>query len=359
MEYMGFSITAGELAERIGAVVEGDAGVELYVIRRPEDAGVGALVYIEGPREAAKLEGRRFSAAIVSRTARVEGAPALLRCENPKAAFAAALRIFYPPEVFEGGVHPTAVVEPGAVVYRTAAVGANCYVGAGALVEGAVVWPNCYIGRNVKIGEKCVLHPGVAVLDRCELGKRVILHSGVVIGADGFGYVREEGMHIKVPQVGNVVLEDDVEIGANSAVDRATLGTTRVGRGTKIDNLVQVGHNVTIGSDCVICGSVGISGSVEIGDGVIMGGQVGVSDHVRIGDGCILGGRTAVIENVPARSFYSGFPARPHRRTMKIFSALDKLPDLLPAIERLLEEHMKDNPGAQGAAPEPEKKQNK
>lgn len=342
MEYMGTSITAAELAEKIGAALVGDGGVKIFGIRRPEDAEAGAVVYAEKPKDILKLEGRKFSAVICSKAARVPGAPALLRCDNPKAGFAAAMRFFYPPETFEGGVHPSAVIEDGAVVYPSASVGANCFVGAGSLLEaGAALRPNCYVGRNVKIGENCVLYPNVTVLDRCELGKRVILHSGVVIGADGFGYVREEGMHVKVPQVGNVALEDDVEIGANSAVDRATLGTTRVGRGTKIDNLVQVGHNVTIGNDCVICGSVGISGSVEIGDNVVMGGQVGVSDHVKIGGGCILGGRTAVLEDIPDKSFYSGFPARPHRRTMKIFSALDKLPDLLPEIERLIEERKK------------------
>jgi len=330
-------ITAKELAVIVRGEIEGDPSVSINSIRPPEDAGEGCVVFIDRTRDAKQVLNRRPAAIICSKAADIDsGSTTLIRCKDPRFAFGLAMRHFFPPEEFEGFVHPSAIIEEGAVVYPSAHVGASCTVLAGSMVgDGTVIWPGCFIGRNVTIGEKSVLHPSVTVLDRCRIGKRVILHSGVVIGGDGFGYLQDEGVHVKIPQVGNVEIGDNVEIGANSAVDRATLGSTVIGRVTKIDNLVQVGHNCKIGENCIICGAVGISGSVEIGDGAVLAGQVGISDHVKIGKGAILGGRSGVYEEIPPGVFYSGFPARPHRQTMKLFSLLDRLPELAAKIDKL------------------------
>lgn len=330
-----------ELAELIGCEIEGgNPNSDILGMSPLDEIKDGSLVFLEKTKDAEMLKRGRPAAIICSKAAKVEaGGAALLRADNPRVAFVRAMRQIYKPEEFEPEIHATAVVEDGAVVAPTAYVGANCFVGAGSMVgDRAIMRPGSHVGRNSTIGEGCLLHPNSTVLDRVELGKRVILHSGSVVGSDGFGYVQDEGVHMKVPQVGKVIIGDDVEIGANSAVDRATLGATVIGRGTKIDNQVQIGHNVKIGEYCLICGSVGISGSCEIGNGVVLAGQVGVSDHVKIGDRAILGGKTGVSDDIPPGVLYSGFPARPHRRTMKIFSALDKLPEIVEKVERMKEE---------------------
>ncbi|MFA6448416.1 MAG: UDP-3-O-(3-hydroxymyristoyl)glucosamine N-acyltransferase [bacterium] len=328
-------ITVNELAVRIGGEVEGDGAREVHGICALSEIQESCVTYLEKQRDEGMLEGAKPAAVICSRAVAIKG-QTLIRAANPKLAFALALEMLYPPRKYAAGAHPSAVIESGAVVDSTASIGPNCYVGEGAHIgANAVLCANVVVVAGAAIGADCVLKPNVTVLESCELGERVILHSGVVIGADGFGYVQDQGINRKVPQVGRVVIEDDVEIGANSAVDRATLGATRIGRGTKIDNLVQVGHNVRIGEDCILCGSAGISGSCELGDRVVLGGQAGVSDHIKIGSGVMIGGKTGVIADIPAGAFYSGFPARPHRENMKMMSALKKLPDILEKLEEL------------------------
>lgn len=336
-------MTIKELAERIGGEVEGDAGREALGVCSLDEIRDGCVVFIEKQKDdGGLLAGKDLSAVICSKTAQIEG-QTLIRCANPKMAFALALGVFHPPHKPAPGVHPTAVVEEGAEVDPAASVGPNCFVGAGAKIgAGAVLRANVVVGPRAVVGKDCLLHPNVTVLDECVLGDRVILHSGVVIGADGFGFVEEGGRRTKVPQVGRVIVEDDVEIGANSAVDRATMGETRIGRGTKIDNLVQVGHNVHIGEDCVLCGEVGISGSCRIGSRVILGGQAGVSDHIKIGDNVLIGGKTGVIADIPSGVFYSGFPARPHRENMKMHALLKKLPEIISRLEQFIGEEKKD-----------------
>ncbi len=326
-------ITAGELSEIVRGELEGNDEKLVKGISSLDDAAMDTVVYVEKQKDAWKLDRRKPAAVICSRALKLEGHN-LIRCKDTRLSFGLAMRYFFPPEEHIGGIHPTAVVEEGAAVAPDASIGAHCFIGAGTGIgAGTVIHPGCHIGQNVSIGKDCLLHPNVTVLDRCKIGERVILHSGCVIGADGFGYVNDDGFQMKVPQVGNVCVEDDVEVGANTTIDRATLGTTRIGRGTKIDNLVQIGHNCNIGENCIICGQVGFSGSCTIGDGVILAGQVGISDHITIGEGAILGGKSGVYENVPEKVFYSGFPARPHRQTMRILSLLEKLPELAAKID--------------------------
>lgn len=327
--------TVRELAERIGGAVEGDPGRVVAGVCPLADIRKDCVTFLEKQRDAGTLEGKAPAAVICTRAAKVEG-QTLIRSDNVKLSFALAVEFFHPYKKPPAGVHPAATVDPTAMVDPSAAVGPNCCVAAGAKIgAGTVLTANVFIGSGAVVGRDCLIYPGVNVLDHCEIGDRVILHSGVVIGADGFGYVWDGERHRKVPQAGRVVVEDEVEIGANSAVDRATLGITKIGRGTKIDNLVQVGHNVQVGEHCIICGCVGISGSAEIGNRAVLGGQVGVSDHVKIGDGAILGGKSGVTDDVPAGAFYSGFPARPHRETMKTLSALKKLPNIIEKLKSL------------------------
>jgi len=326
-------ITVGELAEKIGGEVQGEHTRRVTGVCSLSDVERDCVTFLNSQRDAVLLEGKNPAAVICGRTMRVSGFT-LIRADNPKLAFALAIDFFHPREKPAPGIHPSAVVDAGAFVDDSATVGPNCCVVRGAKIgAGTVLTANVYIGANAVVGRDCLLYPNVCLLERCEIGDNVVLHSGVVIGSDGFGFVRDGRKYIKVPQVGRVVIGDGVEIGANSVVDRATLGATLIGRGTKIDNLVQIGHNVEIGEDVIICGCVGISGSARIGDRVILGGQAGVSDHVKIGDDAILGARAGVVDNVPPGAFYSGFPARPHRENMKSISAVNRLPEIIKKLE--------------------------
>lgn len=332
-------ITVEELAKKIGGTVDGDCCVVVAGISDIEDVRDGCAVYVENAYSAARLVGKNPAVVICGEGLKLEGFN-LIRVKNPKVGFAQALAVFHPSKMPPKGIHPSAVVEEGARVDASASVGALCFVGRGAEIGAeAVISSSCHVGEDARIGEGCLLHPGVRVLDGCVLGRRVILNSNVVIGGDGFGFAQDGGRHVKVPQVGNVVIEDDVEIGANSAVDRATIGSTVIGSGTKIDNLVQVGHNVKIGKNCILCGQAGLSGSCVLEDGVVLAGQVGVGDHIRIGAGSILGGKAGVATDIPPGVFYSGFPARPHTETLRIFSTLKRLPKIAKDVDKLMKIH--------------------
>ncbi|MEW6201062.1 MAG: UDP-3-O-(3-hydroxymyristoyl)glucosamine N-acyltransferase [bacterium] len=329
-------IALGEIAERVGGRVEGDAGVEVSGICSIDDLREGHVVFLEKGRDAARIEGKPLAGVICAPDAQVKGHN-LIRAEAPRIAFAQLLALFHPQTKPEQGIHPAAFVHESAVIGRGVSIGACAVVEADAHIgDDAVIHPSAYIGKRASVGNGCVIYPMTCVLHDCVLGDRVILHSGVVIGADGFGYVKDGERHRKIPQVGNVVIEDDVEIGANSAVDRATIGSTVIGSGTKIDNQVQVGHNVRVGRNCIICGQAGIAGSCIIGDSVTIAGQAGISDHITIGANAIIGGSAGVITNVPDNSFYSGFPARPHREAMKLLSSVQKLPEMEKKIDEIL-----------------------
>jgi len=329
-------ITLGEIAERIGGTLEGDAGVEVSGICSIDDLREGHVVLLEKGRDAGKVEGKPLAGVICAPGAQVKGHN-LIRTEATRVAFAQLLALFHPQTKPEPGIHPAAVVHESAVIGSDVSIGACAVIDADARIgDDTVIHPSAYIGARVSVGNGCVIYPMTCVLHNCVIGNRVILHSGVVIGADGFGYVKDGERHRKIPQAGNVVIEDDVEIGANSAVDRATIGSTVIGSGTKIDNQVQVGHNVKVGKNCIICGQVGIAGSCVIGDSVTIAGQAGISDHITIGSNVIIGGSAGVITNVPDNSFYSGFPARPHREAMKLLSAVQKLPEMEKKINEIL-----------------------
>ncbi|MBV8856905.1 MAG: UDP-3-O-(3-hydroxymyristoyl)glucosamine N-acyltransferase [Acidobacteria bacterium] len=334
--------TVAELAALFGgrAVKGGDA-----VVRRVssiEAAGAGDLAFVEDEKLFGAAGACRASCVIVPEGAagKLEGfGGAVVEAARPKLAFALAAEVLHPPRRMEGHVHPTAAVAEGAQLGEGVYVGAGASVGEGArLGSGTQVHSNCVVGRGVNVGRDCVLRPNVVLYEGVTLGDRVVLHAGVVVGADGFGYVRDaEGVYHKFPQVGAVVIEDDVEVGANSCIDRGALGTTRVGRGSKIDNLVQVGHNVQIGPHCILVGQTGLAGSCRLGTGVVLGGQTAVRDHVRIGDGAMAAARSAIAEDVDPNTIVSGMPALPHRQSLREQAALRRLPDVVVQLRKLQE----------------------
>ncbi|HEV8629776.1 MAG TPA: UDP-3-O-(3-hydroxymyristoyl)glucosamine N-acyltransferase, partial [Thermoanaerobaculia bacterium] len=265
----------------------------------------------------------------------------LLICADPAWALGELLRLFHPAPDVAPGIHPTAVVAASAAIDPGAAVGPLVVVGEESRVEaGAVLHAGVVVGARCRIGPGTVIYPRAVLYDDTELGARVIVHAGAVLGADGFGFAPRGGALVKVPQVGRVVVEDDVEIGANSAIDRATLEETRIGAGSKLDNLVQVGHNVRLGKGCVICGQAGIAGSTRLGDGVVLAGQAGVGGHLEVGDGAQVAAKSAALQSVPAGAKLAGIPGVPLAEWRRQVSLLPRLAELFRRVRRL--EHKRD-----------------
>lgn len=327
----------GDLAAALGCRLEGDAAAEILRVRPLEEAGEGDLAFAADARRAGALEACRASAVILP-----PGPPrprgAALRTPNPYLAFARALTLLLPDERPAPGIDPTAAVAPGAQLAPGVAVGPLAVIEEGAVVgEGTVVGPLVSIGRRAVVGRGCRLDPHAVLLPDVVVGDRVIIGPGAVIGGDGFGYAKDGSRYVKIPQRGRVVLEDDVEVGANATIDRATLGETRIGRGTKVDNLVIVAHNVRIGADCIIVGQAGISGSTTVGARVTLAAQAGIVGHVRIGDDVTVGGQSGVTKDIPAGSVVLGSPAAPHMVFKRGVAAVNRLPALHQAVRRLEE----------------------
>lgn len=269
---------------------------------------------------------------------KLDGRP-VIRVENPRAAFAALLELFRAPEEIERVINPLAYIAPTAKIGNNVAVQPFAVIEDGAEIgDGSIIYPHVYVGKRVKIGTDCIVYPSVTIREDCVLGNRVILQAGSVIGGDGFGYVTQNGKHSKVLQTGNVVLQDDVEIGNNTCIDRATVDSTIVGKGTKIDNLVHLGHNDILGENCLVVAHVGISGSVTVGNNVTFAGQVGTVGHITIGDNCVFGGKTGITNNIPANSFMAGFPAMPHKEWLRQEANLRKIGDLIKRVKNLEKE---------------------
>ena len=326
-----------DLAAATGCRLDGAADIEIRGVLSLEQAGPADLSFVARKDYLARLADSRAAAVIVGEDWGPVDRPAL-RTRNPYLALARALAIVYPPAVPAPGVHPTAVVAPEASVSPLATVGPLCVVGRGTSIGAhTVLEGQVAVGTDVRIGSHCRLAPQVVLRDGVALGDRVIIHSGAVIGADGFGYAREGTGYLKIPQVGRVVIEDDVEVGANTTIDRATLGETRIGRGTKIDNQVQIAHNVQVGADTIIVAQVGISGSTRIGSRVTIAGQVGVVDHVEIGDDVIVGAQAGVSKDIPSRSVVLGAPAVPHQEFKRQLAAVARLPEMRRLVQALEE----------------------
>ena len=329
-----------ELATRLGCELRGDGDVEISGVAGIDEAGSGDLTFVANRRYAGRL-GATKAAAVVLGPGHETALPCLV-ADNPYLTFARAvalIRVFPRPDP---GVDPSARVDPTAVLGPDVHVGPLCVVGPGVRIGArTVVHPHVVLYPGVEIGEDCLLHSAVQVRERCRLGDRVVVQNGAIIGADGFGFARDgEGRYHKFPQVGIVVVEDDVEIGALTAIDRAALGETRIGRGCKLDNLVQIGHSVTLGEHSVLAGQVGIAGSSRIGRGVTLAGQVGVAGHLEIGEGAVATAQTGIPGSVAAGAVVSGYPAIENRAWLKASAVFAKLPELqrrLRELERRLE----------------------
>ncbi len=329
-----------ELADLVGGKVIGDDTVEIRGVASIEEARQGDITFLAHPRYRSHLAACQASAIIAGHgvAAAAPGSDSsFLEVADPYVAFARILQLFHPPPRYDGQVSPQATIHPTATLGAGVTVFPYVYVGKSVKVNrGTVLFPGVFLGDGVEVGEDCVLYPHVTVREGCRLGNRVILHAGVVIGADGFGYAGAGPGRVKIPQVGTVEIEDDVEIGANTTVDRATLGRTIIGRGSKIDNLVQIAHNVVVGEHTVIAAQTGIAGSSRIGREVILAGQVGVVNHVEIGDRVIIGPQSGIPHSIPPGAALSGgVPAIPHREWLKVMTILPRLPELWNAVRRL------------------------
>lgn len=317
-----------ELAQWVDGTVVGNGETEISGVGAIEDARAGEITFIADPRHLPKLGETKASAVIVSREVTQADRP-LLCVTNPHLAFAKILTLFFEKPYRPKGIDSNAWISPTAKLGKDLTLYPFVYVGDRCLIGDRVtLYPGVYVGEDAAVGEDSILYPNVSVYPGALVGKRVVLHSGVVIGSDGFGYVKEGKKNVKIPQVGTVEIEDDVELGANTTVDRATLGKTIIRRGTKIDNLVQVAHNVVIGEDSILCAQAGISGSTKIGSNVTLAGQVGVVDHVEIGDNVIVGAQAGVTHNLPGNQGYVGSPALPHREFLRSNAVFPKLPEM-------------------------------
>lgn len=330
------TFTTGQLAEKLGGQVVGDPGVALTGFAPADSAKAGELTFAENETYFARADQSAAAAVLVAGDFTSTNGKTLIRVANARVAFAQVLPVFFPEPVFAPGIHPSAVVAASAQVDPTAHIGPNCVLGERVKVgPGVVLQAGNFVGDDSVLGESSRLFPNVTLYTRSVLGRRVRIHSGTVVGADGFGYVFDQGQHRKVPQVGSVIIHDDVEIGANVTIDRAALGATVIGKGTKIDNLVQIAHNVTIGEHCIIVAQVGIAGSTKIGSYTTIAGQVGITGHLRIGDKVTIAAQSGVMNHIPEGQKWMGSPAQPDRIAKRQLLAVERLPELLRRVSEL------------------------
>lgn len=318
----------------------GDGSIRLGGFAPADTARPGDLTFAENEAYFARAEQSAASAILVAGEW-ASTTKALIRVPDARIAFAKVLPLFHPEPVFAPGIHPTALVAPTADVDGSAHIGPYCVIGEGARIAARTVLEALvHVGTGVRIGEDARFYPRVTVYPRSQIGNRVVVHAGAVIGSDGYGYVTDGGVHRKIPQVGNVVIGDDVEIGANVTIDRGALGSTMIGKGTKIDNLVQVGHNVVVGEHCLVVAQVGIAGSTRLGSYVTLAGQAGIAGHLKIGSQVLVAAQSGVMHDIPDKGRWMGSPARPDWQMKRQLIAMDRLPDLLKRIadlERRLE----------------------
>ena len=329
-------MTLGELARRLECPVEGDSGIEIQRVAKIETAGPGDVTFLANPKYAAALASTKASAVIAG--ANADDAPcAVIRSATPYLTFARAAQALSPERRPEPGVHPRAWVDAEAVVDPTASIGPFAAIGAGVRIGArTIIHPHAVVGADSVIGADCLIHANVSIRERCTLDARVIVQNGAVIGSDGYGFAqRPDGSHEKIPQTAPVMIEDDVEIGANTTIDRPAIGETRIKAGTKIDNLVQIAHGVVLGRHVLLAAQVGIAGSTVIGDHVTFGGQVGVGGHLTIGDRVKAVGQSGITNSVAADGFVSGYPAIPNHEWRRSSAVFRKLPEMRRQLRNL------------------------
>jgi UDP-3-O-[3-hydroxymyristoyl] glucosamine N-acyltransferase len=329
------AFTAGEIAETLQGQVIGDASVVLTGFAPASTAKAGDLTFAENSTYLARAEQTAATAILVDGEYASEK-KVIIRVANARVAFARALALFFPEPPATSGIHPSAVIDATAQIDPTAHIGPCCVVGRQVRIGARVVLQGGnHVGDQCQLGEGTHLFPNVVLYPRTQIGRNVRVHAGTVIGSDGFGYVFDQGAHRKVPQAGNVIIHDDVEIGANVTIDRGTLGPTVIGRGTKIDNLVMIGHNVILGENCLLIAQVGVAGSTKLGNFVILAGQVGLAGHLKIGDRVTVAAQSGVMNDIGEGEKWMGSPARPDRQMKRQLVAGHQLPDVIRRVQEL------------------------
>ncbi len=330
------SYTLEEVARLVGGTVVGAPDIVITGVAGIKEAHEGEITFLANSKYESYLATTRASAVIADRE---DGSPKpIVKVSNPYLAFLKVMSLFSGGHFDrrQQGVHPTAIVAKSATLAADVSVGAYCFVGEGVSIGArTTILPLVCVLDGAKLGEDCLVYPHVTVRECCVLGNRVIVHSGTVIGSDGFGYAKDGDLNRKIPQIGIVAIEDDVEIGSNAAIDRATTDVTLIKRGTKIDNLVQIAHNVVIGEDSIIAAQAGVSGSTQLGRNVVLGGQAGLVGHINLGDNVMVGAQGGVTKSVPANTRVSGYPAREHGSARKIYALIARLPELFREFKQL------------------------
>ncbi|MBW2069983.1 MAG: UDP-3-O-(3-hydroxymyristoyl)glucosamine N-acyltransferase [Deltaproteobacteria bacterium] len=342
--------TLGDLQRMVGGELHGDPELRISGVAPLESASAGDISFVISPKYSSAARSSKAAAFVVPRGMEDFQKPRVVH-GNPYLALAKILALFSHDVVQAAGVSSAAHLDPGVKLGKDVSVHPGVYVGEAAVLgDRVILLPGVYIGAGVHIGEDCLIYPNATILERCRLGKRVIVHSGTVIGSDGFGYAQEDGRHVKIPHLGIVQIDDDVEIGANCTVDRGTLGRTWIKRGVKIDNLVQIAHNVVIGENSIIVAQVGISGSTRLGKHVVLAGQVGVAGHLEIGDGVRVGGQSGVAKSIAPGETVSGSPAIRHQDWLRNCGIMKRLPDLYREMRELEQRlnHIEQIVGARG-----------
>lgn len=328
--------TLGEIAQILGGQIVGDPDTVITGVCGIKEAVEGDITFVANSRYLPLMQHTRASAIITSWEVKSAPKP-IIRTENPSLAFAKMVSLLAPNELHHPqGIHPTAVIGKNVKLGKNVAIHAYVVIEDNASIgDNTIIYPNVYIGHYVKIGAECLIYSHVSIRERVTLGNRVIVHSGTIIGSDGFGFATVKGVHHKIPQIGTVIIQDDVEIGANVTIDRARFGRTLVGRGTKIDNLVQIAHNVEVGENSIIVAQTGISGSTIIGKGVTLAGQSGVVGHISIGDNAVVAAQAGVTKSVPPNTCVSGYPAKPHNLAKRINACIQRLPKLFETVNEM------------------------
>jgi UDP-3-O-[3-hydroxymyristoyl] glucosamine N-acyltransferase len=330
------SFSVYQLAKLLDCPYKGKGSTKIHGVASLEDAKTGELVFLANPKFRDQLERTKASAAIIPADEKFDRIP-VIKSKNPHLSFIQAVNHFHAPYLPAPGIHPTAYVSPYASVGKDVSVGAFTFIGEGAEIgKGTVLFPLVNVYPRTKIGRHCIIHSHVCIREDSRIGNRVILHSGAVIGSDGFGYFQDKKkMFKKIPQIGGVIIEDFVEVGANTTIDRASLGKTIIKKGTKIDNLVQIAHNVEIGANTIIAAQTGVAGSSKIAKNVIAAGQVGIADHVKIGDNVIIAAKTGITKDVPANTMVAGIPHLNIKDWRKAWASIPQLYDLLKEVKKL------------------------